>query len=461
MNEKNLARVLIVDDEKNFTDGIASLLGDYDFECFVAYNGRDALNVLKEKKIDVMITDLLMPEIDGIELLKRVRVQYPNIQSIVMTAHGGQKENKIVRELGAKNFILKPIDVDQLANMIDGMYENKDLKDERDFLLERLKRNETEKKIENIIGKSAKTQSLLSTIMTVAPTNLSILITGESGVGKQLVAESIHSVSLRSSKPFVDTHCAAFADTLLEDELFGHEKGAFTGASTARKGIFEKANGGTLFLDEIGEISLSTQVKLLKVLEEKKFIPLGGSREIESDFRLICATNRDLEEEVRKKNFREDLFYRINKMNIYVPPLRERGNDIVLLSNDFLKKFAKEYNKDVELISTDAMDLLCSYSWPGNVRELENTIEASLVMSRGKEITVNDLPYKIRNTKSEKASSQKRDDNDDEITVHISSLEDMESQIINKMLEKNSNNKTKVAQILGINRKTLSKKVEK
>lgn len=390
-----MIKVLLVDDEKNFVDGIALLLSDSGYETSVAYDGKQALEILDKSDIDVLVTDLIMPNMGGVELLERVRSLYPDVQSIVLTAHGGERENKTVRALGAKNFVIKPVDIDQLINMIDSLFENSQLKTERDELKLKLAQKETEHKISSIIGKSVATTKLISLITTVAATNLSILITGESGVGKQLVAESIHAMSDRKDKIFVDTHCASFSQTLLEDELFGHEKGAFTGASSKKKGIFERANGGTLFLDEIGEIPLSTQVKLLKVLEEKKFTPLGSDKEITSDFRLISATNRDLDEEVKNKNFREDLYYRINKMNIIVPPLRERKDDIVLLCASFAQKFADSYKKKFKGFSKSAIKALNNYPWPGNIRELENAIECAVVLSSTGEIELDNLPEKV------------------------------------------------------------------
>ena len=482
-----MIRVLLVDDEKNFIDGVSLLLEDYDCKCTVAYNGREGLSALEKSAFDVIVTDLIMPEMDGIAFLTEVHRLYPGIPSIVMTAHGGEKENRIVRALGAKNFILKPVDVDQLANMIDNLNESSRLASERDFFKEKLREHESKNDLTDLIGKSAATRQLVKVVMQVAPTNLSILVTGESGVGKQVVAESIHKNSLRSGAAFVDAHCASFSPTLLEDELFGHEKGAYTGAVSRKKGIFEKANGGTLFLDEIGEIPLSTQVKLLKVIEERKFTPLGSDREQESDFRLICATNRNLDDEVAKGNFREDLYYRINKMTIYVPPLREREDDIVLLCKKFMRRFSTEYKKKVDSISKEALDALCEYSWPGNVRELENAMETMIVMAKGEQIAFEDLPYKILKASAVSPSFAGRTairqevmdiqqdkvrnvdasangikaDDENSVRIEIGTMADMEAQIIAELLKRNKSNKTKVARILGINRKTLLSRLNK
>lgn len=328
------------------------------------------------------------------------------------------------------------------------------------------------KNVGDIVGASKPMSHLVEMIFRIAPSNLSVLITGESGVGKQVVAEALHTQSGRKG-PFVDTHCAAFSPTLLEDELFGHEKGAFTGAIGSKKGIFEKANGGTLFLDEIGEIDLSIQVKLLKVLEEKRFTPLGSDKEISSDFRLISATNRDLKKEVAEGRFREDLYYRINKMNIEVPPLRERKADIGALATSFLNRYKVENNKELDGFTEDAYNALLSYRWPGNIRELQNVIEVSTVLSNGPYITLYDLPEYIRN-EYEKENSVKPSDEPEKlktvegdvvtfenktnyVTIKLGSLKDMERELIKATLDYYGGNKTRAAEALGITRKTLIK----
>lgn len=337
------------------------------------------------------------------------------------------------------------------------------------------------KHIDEIIGTSTPVSHLVEMILRIAPSNLSVLITGESGVGKQVVAEAIHTSSGRRG-PFVDTHCASFSPTLLEDELFGHEKGAFTGAISAKKGIFEKANGGTLFLDEIGEIDSTIQVKLLKVLEEKCFTPLGSDKEIKSDFRLISATNRDLKKEVSEGRFREDLYYRINKMSIEVPPLRERKGDIGALATSFLNKYKIENNKKIDGFTEDAYSALLCYRWPGNIRELQNVIEVSTVLARGNYITLLDLPdyiqknYEDNRVKEKKSATYEhlnvnentRFDNDENdvvtyenpqeyVTIKLGTLKDMERELIKATLEYYGGNKTRAAEALGITRKTLAK----
>ena len=331
------------------------------------------------------------------------------------------------------------------------------------------------KNINDIVGSSLPMSHLVEMIFRIAPSNLSVLITGESGVGKQVVAEAIHTQSGRRGA-FVDTHCAAFSPTLLEDELFGHEKGAFTGAIGTKKGIFEKANGGTLFLDEIGEIDLSIQVKLLKVLEEKRFTPLGSDKEIYSDFRLISATNRDLKKEVTEGRFREDLYYRINKMNIEVPPLRERKADIGALATSFLNRYKAENNKEIDGFTEDAYNALLSYRWPGNIRELQNVIEVSTVLATSRYITLYDLPDYIQKD-YEKNSVVKRENPSENIeklqtvdsdvvtfenktnyvTIKLGSLKDMEKELIKATLDYYGGNKTRAAEALGITRKTLIK----
>ena len=326
------------------------------------------------------------------------------------------------------------------------------------------------KSISEIISNSLPMAHIVEMILRIAPSNLSILITGESGVGKQVVAEAIHTSSGRSGA-FVDTHCASFSPTLLEDELFGHEKGAFTGAITSKKGIFEKANGGTLFLDEIGEIDLSVQVKLLKVLEEKQFSPLGSDKVIKSDFRLVSATNRDLKKEVDEGRFREDLYYRINKMNLEIPPLRERKGDIGALAASFLEKYAKENKKNVVGFTEEVANILLTYKWPGNIRELQNVIEASVVLSRDRFITREDLPIYLQNLVPKVENNENIKANYNEpttiinksyetqtgryVTIKLGTLKEMEKDLIKATLDFYGGNKTQAAIALGVNRKTL------
>lgn len=338
---------------------------------------------------------------------------------------------------------------------------------------------ESKKGIEQIITNSTPMAQIAQMVLRIAPSNLSILITGESGVGKQVIAEAIHSSSLRKG-PFIDTHCASFSPTLLEDELFGHEKGAYTGAVSSKKGIFERANGGTLFLDEIGEIDSVIQVKLLKVLEEKRFIPLGGEREIKSDFRLICATNRNLKKEVEEGRFREDLYYRINKMTLEIPPLRERKNDIMALAASFLKKYSAENNKKIVGFTEEAAKMLLNYRWPGNIRELQNVIEAGTVLVKSDFITSEELPCEIVQSYHKNDSAirtfdsviEQNKENDEEqttiinsnfekqgesyVTIKLGTLKEMEKELIKATLEYYDGNKSRAAAALGINRKTLS-----
>lgn len=341
------------------------------------------------------------------------------------------------------------------------------------------------KGIDEIITNSSPMAHIVEMVLRIAPSNLSILITGESGVGKQVVAEAIHTSSGRKGA-FVDTHCAAFSPTLLEDELFGHEKGAFTGAITSKKGIFEKANGGTLFLDEIGEIDPSVQVKLLKVLEEKKFMPLGSDKEIKSDFRLVSATNRDLKKEVEEGRFREDLYYRINKMNLDIPPLRERKSDIVALASSFLERYSRENKKNIQGFTEETAKILLTYKWPGNIRELQNVIEASTVLADGSFITKDDLPMYLQhldvsdNIKTEdipiihsdeRRETIRKEDQDEPTTIinkgyetqsgryvsiKLGTLKEMERDLIKATLDFYGGNKTQAAIALGVNRKTLA-----
>ena len=335
---------------------------------------------------------------------------------------------------------------------------------------------ESKKRLDEIVTNSTPMAHIAQMVLRIAPSNLSILITGESGVGKQVIAEAIHSSSLRKGA-FIDTHCASFSPTLLEDELFGHEKGAYTGAVSSKKGIFERANGGTLFLDEIGEIDSVMQVKLLKVLEEKRFTPLGGEKEIKSDFRLICATNRNLKKEVEEGRFREDLYYRINKMTLEIPPLRERKNDIMALAASFLKKYSIENNKKVIGFTEEAAQMLLNYRWPGNIRELQNVIEAGTVLAKSDFITSDELPYEITSSykqqdspfdnviKGSKESEEEQTtivssnfekQGENYVTIKLGTLKEMEKELIKATLEYYDGNKSRAAAALGINRKTLS-----
>jgi DNA-binding NtrC family response regulator len=438
--------LLIIDDEKNIREGLAAAMELEGYEVVLASDGEEGWKRYGKGDIDLVITDLRMPGFSGEELLRRITGESPGFPVIVLTGHGTVENAVAAMRDGAYDFLTKPVNIDHLGFMVKRALEIRELARRHREMETEL---EHQKQFKTMIGRSAAMQRVFDTISRVAPTKASVLITGESGVGKELVADAIHELSSRKGRPLVKVHCAALAEGLLESELFGHEKGAFTGALSRRRGRFELANAGTLFLDEIGEIDQNIQVKLLRVLQEKKFERLGGEETIETDVRIVAATNRDLKAEIEKGNFREDLYYRLNVVNIHVPPLRDRKDDIPLLVNTFLKEFAEENGKNIEGVSEGARARLYAYDWPGNIRELRNCIESAVVMTRSTQIAEEDLPPTLNTFH-------------DEGWIRIplgSSMEDSERIIIRDTLSYLKGNKTKTADILGIGRKTLHRKL--
>ncbi|HTM45047.1 MAG TPA: sigma-54 dependent transcriptional regulator, partial [Polyangiaceae bacterium] len=385
---KHSGRVLVVDDEANARAGLAELLRDDGYTVETAADGFKALPKLEEFAPDLLLTDLRMPGMDGIELMRKAKELDPDSEVIVMTAYGAVDTAVSAMRQGASDYLTKPINVEELTLVIERVLERRRLRKEAGQLRESLS---AQRRINSIVGSSKAMQQVFDTVMLVAPSRASVLITGESGTGKELIAAAIHQHSPRAARPFVKLHCAALAETLLESELFGHEKGSFTGAAGRRDGRFQQADGGTLFLDEIGEISPAIQIKLLRFLQEREFERVGGNNTIKVDVRIIAATNRDLAQLVREGKFREDLYYRLNVVSVEVPKLSARPSDIPLLAMHFLRRFASENAKEVTGFSDEALELLARYSWPGNVRELENTVERAVVVCRGKEIQSSDL----------------------------------------------------------------------
>ena len=439
--------ILIVDDEKNIRDGLAEAFQMEGYKALTAGDGQTAMKMLEENYVDLVITDLKMPHISGMELLQYVKQNWPNVPVIIITAHGDIADAVKAMQQGALEFITKPLNLEHLLKLTKNALEMRQLSIKNEELREEV---EAQQRISSIIGKSPAMRKVFDMIRKVAPTKASVLITGESGAGKELVADAIHNLSPRRDKPFIKVHCAALAESLLESELFGHEKGAFTGAQTRQRGRFELADTGSLFLDEIGEINQNVQIKILRVLQEKKFERVGGETTIEVDVRLIAATNRDLKAEIAAGRFREDLYYRLNVVNIHVPALRERREDIPLLAATFLHEFAQENGKPIEGFDQRAKQALYSYDWPGNVRELRNCIESAVVMASGKLITLDDLPPGPRSAQEKKE-------------IHIPafcSLEEAEKIIITETLAALGGNKTKTAEVLKIGRKTLYQKIE-
>lgn len=438
--------ILIIDDEDNIRNGLATNFELEDYEVKTASNGKDGLDLVAKGDIDLVITDLRMDGISGEEVVKRVTTETPGIPVIVLTGHGSIDAAVEAMKSGAYDFLTKPLNLDQLNLIVKRALENRELSLQHKLLKEEI---ESSAYLEQMIGRSAEMQKVFSMIKKVAPAKASVLITGESGVGKELVANAIHNLSGRKDKAFIKVHCAALSESLLESELFGHEKGAYTGADSMQKGRFELAHGGTIFLDEIGEINQNVQIKILRVLQEKTFERVGGEKSISVDVRIVAATNKNLEEEVKAGRFREDLYYRLNVVHLKVPSLKERKDDLPLLIDSFIKKFAAENEKEIIGIDSKAKAALLKYDWPGNIRQLQNCIESSVVMSNGKQIKLEDLPLSVSEYTGQEAIS---------IPMGIS-LEDAEKIIIMQNLSANKGNKSKTADILGIGRKTLHRKL--
>jgi two-component system response regulator HydG len=394
MTKTTSARVLVVDDEANARSGLEKLLRLEKYDVDLAEDGLAALEVVGERIPDVVVTDLKMPRMDGLELLARLRETHPDLPVIVVTAFGDVSTAVRAMREGADHYLVKPVDFDELDMAISRALERRDLRLEAEQLRRQL-REQDHSGLAGILGTSPAMQRVYRVVSQVAPARATVLITGESGTGKGELARAIHEKSPRTSKPFVTLHCAALAESLLESELFGHERGSFTGADRRRIGRFEQANGGTLFLDEVGEIPPSIQVKLLRVLQERTFERVGGNEAIKVDVRLIAATNRDLAADAADGRFREDLYYRLNVVHIEMPPLRARGNDLMQLIEHFLVRYAKENDKVVEGFTDRAMVKLLAHRWPGNVRELENVVERAVVLAEGAYIDEGELPLEL------------------------------------------------------------------
>ena len=446
-----MATVLITDDEANIVSGLKYAFEDEGFSVLTAGNGLEAWHEINTNSVDLVITDLRIPEMDGYELIKKISASYPTLPVIVLTGHGTIETAVETMRDGAIDFFTKPVDLDKLILVVKKSIKNSQLQEQNKKLTEEINKLRSQQRYSKIIGKSGKLSEMMQIINQVASTKASVLITGESGTGKELVADAIVSLSDRKDKPFIKVHCASLSESLLESELFGHEKGAFTGATAQKRGRFELADGGTIFLDEIGEINPSTQVKILRVLQEREFERVGGEKTIKVDVRVIAATNRNLLEEVKKGAFREDLYYRLNVVHIEVPPLRERKEDIELLALNFLDQFNKEDGRKIEGISSQARKALLSYDWPGNIRELKNSIESSVVLARGNIIQLEDLPAQITSQVAENKSS---------ITIDLPvTMEEAERKIILSTIEYCAGNKSRASELLEIGRKTLHRKL--
>lgn len=443
------SKILIADDEINMIWALKKTLTKEGYEIISAEDGVEALEAFKKYEPDLVILDLKMPKMDGMEVLENIKNINSNIPVILITAHGSTKLAVEAMKLGALDYVSKPFDIEELRVIIRKALEYKNLNDEVSYLREKLKEGSSK-----IIYKSKSMEEVLELVYKVAPTDATVLILGESGTGKELIANAIHNLSNRSKGPLIKVNCGAFVESLLESELFGYEKGAFTGAVSRKKGRFELAQGGTIFLDEIGDISEAMQVKLLRVLQEKEFERVGGEITIKGDFRVIAATNRDLKEMVVKQEFREDLYYRLNVIPINIAALRDRKEDISLLVDYSIEKYSTQMGRVKMSISEEALGMMKKYNWPGNIRELQNIIERCVILSTGKEITADLLPHEIRNSNHAVDSNIVLPDNG-------LSLEEVEKDLIIQALERTGFNQTNAAKFLGITRHTLIYRMEK
>jgi two-component system nitrogen regulation response regulator NtrX len=442
-------QILVVDDEERIRQSLNGVLKDEGYEVLEAKDGLQALKQIESDPPDAVLLDIWMPGMDGMETLERIKAQIPNLPIIMISGHANIELAVKATKLGAYDFIEKPLSLEKVLLTVNHALVFSKLEQENRAL-----RQEIQRKYE-IVGNSPGILQLKEQIKIVAPTNGWVLIAGENGTGKELVAREIHQLSLRVDKPFVEVNCAAIPEELIESELFGHEKGSFTGALTKRRGKFDLANDGTIFLDEIADMSLKTQAKILRILQEQKFERVGGTEMIYVDVRVVAATNRDLKEEMQKGGFREDLYYRLNVIPLVVPPLRERRTDIPLLAEHFVAEFCLENHKELKEISPEAMDLLISYPWPGNVRELRNVIERMVIMTRGVLIEAKDVPDPVREQPKAQLEFSFL-----EYNLLRDARREFERRFIMKKLKENEENISKTAEVIGIERSNLHRKIK-
>jgi two-component system NtrC family response regulator len=432
-------RILLVDDEQNARTALHSLLGEEGYEIREAKDGEEALPMLAEFAPAIVLSDVRMPRIDGITFLKKAKEQGSDAIFLMMTAYANVESAVDAMRAGAENYLVKPLALDALLVFIEKALEKRRLERDAASLRERVHERY---RLSGMVGDAPELQAVLEMVKKAAPTKATVLILGESGTGKELIAQALHEESPRRDKPFIKVSCAALTETLLESELFGHERGSFTGAVGRREGRFELADGGTLFLDEIGEIPLSTQVKLLRALQEREFERVGGTETIKVDVRMIAATNRDLAAEVAAGKFRDELFYRLNVVTLTMPPLRRRKGDIPALVSHFIEKYAKSYNKAVRSLGPGTLNALLAHDWPGNVRELENAIERAIVLCANGELTLNDLPPSLRNAQAHAPAPS--------MLPPGATLADMERDAILRTLALVNGSTTRAAEMLGI-----------
>jgi DNA-binding NtrC family response regulator len=441
--------ILVVDDDAAMCDFLREELEHEGFRVEVASSGRAGVERVRQGGVDLVVSDVKMPDLDGLDLLREVREVHPSPYVVTITAFGSIDTAIRAVKLGAYDYITKPFDIEQLVRVVDKALSERALRSEVERLREEVARSY---RFENIIGRSAAMQEVFALIKRVASSTASVLVTGESGTGKELVARAIHAHSPRRERPFVAINCAAIPETLLESDLFGHKRGAFTDARSDRPGLFVEAGGGTIFLDEIGELPLTLQPKLLRVLQEREVRPLGATKSERVDVRVIAASNRDLESRLRAGRFREDLFYRLNVIHVHLPPLRDRGEDILPLAEHFLARSAPRAGKRLQGFRESAKKMLLAYAWPGNVRELENVVERAVALAEGDIVGPEDLPPAMRDRK-----------NQDRLSSALAqglTLEELEREYIQRVLAAEGGNKTRAAQRLGLDRKTLYRKLE-
>ena len=445
------SKILVVDDDAAHRLMLKTVLADDGYEITEAGDGAAAVAAVESRFYDMILMDLKMAGMDGLEALRRIKALSPGIPVIIMTAYASVGTAVNALKSGASDYLTKPVDIDELKILIDKTLHQRRLEQENLYLKERLADRFD---LSAIIGRSPAMAQLFETVALVAPSDATVLIQGESGTGKELVANAIHQNSARGQGPFIKLNCAALPETLLESELFGHEKGSFTGATARKAGRFQLADKGSIFLDEIAEMAPATQAKILRVLQEKEFEPLGGGRTVKVDVRVIAATNKDLTAEIEAGKFREDLYYRLNVVQISVPPLRERGEDIALLADHFLKLYAEKNQRLIKGLTPRALDLLMRYDWPGNVRELENVVERAVILSRGDAVTTAQLPKSL----------QELGGGDQPLPpVNLApgkTLKAIEQEMILKTLDACKGNRTRAAEALGISRRTLQLKLK-
>ena len=445
--------LLVVDDEDVQLNSMAGFLRKQGYRVFAASTPAKALDLVRENAIDVVLTDFKMPGMSGVELLAAIKQINPEIDVVVMTAFGSIESATEAMKLGAVDYLTKPIDLQQLRLTLRNVLERKQLISENRQLREQLA---DKFRFEGIVSQSSAMEQVLNLAARVAHSNATVLITGDTGTGKELIARAIHFAGPRRDKPFIPVNCAALPENLLESELFGHEKGAFTGADRQRKGRFELADGGTLFIDEVGEIPPAVQIKLLRVLQERAFERLGGTETLHMDVRVVAATHRDLEALIRDGGFREDLYYRLNIISIRIPPLRQRREDIPPMVDAFVQRFARENDKAVAGVSREAMDLLMKYDYPGNVRELENIIQQAVVLTRSDLITSDDLPPRLREPKRDADATPELDHG-----TFTERVEAFEKSLIRQALHQAGGVQTRAAELLGISERHLRYRLKK